>query len=156
MSVKDTIVRADQRIVWAMNRYGVVLMRIGMAVVFIWFGALKPFGISPANELVASTISTLTWGLIPPSVFIPVLGWWEVAIGVCFLYRPLVRVALILLVIQLPGTMTPLVLLPGECFTQIPYGLTLEGQYIIKNLVLIAGAIIVGGSLREEPRGRYL
>ena len=156
MSAEKTIVSADQRIVEAMNRYGVVLMRIGMAIVFIWFGALKPFGLSPANELVDATITTMTWGVIPASLFIPVLGWWEVAIGVCFLYRPLVRVALILLVIQLPGTMLPLVLLPEVCFTQIPYGLTLEGQYIIKNLVLIAGAIIVGGSLREEPKGRYL
>jgi len=156
MNVKEAIVKADRRIVEVMNRYSVLLMRIGMAIVFIWFGALKPFGVSPANELVASTITTMTWGVIAPSVFIPVLGWWEVAIGVCFLYRPLVRVALILLVIQLPGTMLPLVLLPEEAFTQIPYGLTLEGQYIIKNLVLIAGALVVGGSLREEPKGRYL
>ena len=148
--------KADQRVIDVMNRYGVVLMRIGMAIVFIWFGALKPLGISPAHDLVAATISTMTWDLIPGSVFVPVLGWWEVAIGVCFLYRPLIRVALILLAIQLPGTMLPLVLLPEEAFTQIPYGLTLEGQYIIKNLVLIAGAIVVGGTLREDPKGRHL
>ena len=110
-------------------------LRVSMGIVFIWFGALKFTGISPANELVAQTVY---W--FPPEVFIPVLGWWEVIIGSCLLIRPLIRAAIFLLLVQMPGTMLPLVLLPEVCFTKFPFGLTMEGQYIIKNLILISAA----------------
>jgi uncharacterized membrane protein YkgB len=60
-------------------------------------------------------------------------------------------VAILLLALQMPGTMLPLVLLPEVCFTQPPFGLTLEGQYIIKNLVLIGAALVVGGTVRAKP-----
>lgn len=66
------------------------------------------------------------------------------------LYRPLIRVGLLLLFVQLPGTFLPLVLLPDVVFTAIPYGLTVEGQYIIKNLVIIGAALVIGGTVREE------
>jgi hypothetical protein len=65
------------------------------------------------------------------------LGWWEVAIGVCFLFRPLIRVAILLLAFQIPGTFLPLIVLPEYCYTKFPFALTIEGQYIIKNLLLI-------------------
>ena len=111
---------------------------------FIWFGILKPLGVSPAAELVERTVY---W--FPPNVFIPVLGWWEVLIGVCMLWRPLIRVSILLLMLQMPATMLPLVLLPDVCFTHIPWGLTLEGQYIIKNLALVSAALVVGGTVRR-------
>jgi uncharacterized membrane protein YkgB len=99
---------------------------------------------SPAAELVRRTVY-----FVSPDLFIPILGWWEVAIGVGLLYRPLNRTAIFLLFLQMPGTLLPLVLLPEVCFTQIPWGLTLEGQYIIKNAVLIGAALVVGGTVRE-------
>ena len=132
-----------------MNRHGHFFLRVSMGVVFIWFGALKFRGISPANELVAQTVY---W--FPPEVFIPVLGAWEALIGICLLIRPLIRVAIFLLLLQMPGTMLPLVLLPQVCFTQFPFGLTMEGQYIIKNLVLISAAIVIGGTVREQAKRR--
>lgn len=139
----------DQAVARWMNRYGVAILRYSLAVIFIWYGALKPFGLSPAEDLVRHTVY---W--VDPDWFLPILGWWEVAIGVCLLFRPLIRLAILLLFLQMPGTMLPLVLLPEVCFTVFPYGLTLEGQYIIKNLVLIGAAIVVGGTVRS-PSTRH-
>jgi uncharacterized membrane protein YkgB len=139
----------DKGVARWMNRYGVFILRIALAIIFIWYGALKPFGLSPAEDLVRRTVY---W--VDPNLFIPVLGWWEVAIGVCLLFRPLIRAAIFLLFLQMPGTMLPLILLPDVCFTQFPYGLTLEGQYIIKNLVLIGAGLVVGGTVRS-PSTRH-
>ncbi len=135
----------DRRIAGWMQRNGHFVLRMGLAVVFIWFGLLKPLGMSPAEDLVRRTVYFL-----PPDVFLPLLGWWEVLIGIGLLYRPLNRMAILLLFLQMPGTLLPLVLLPEVCFTQIPWGLTLEGQYIIKNAVLIGAALVVGGTVRTR------
>lgn len=142
----------DPRIAGWMERNGVRLLRISVGIVFVWFGALKTIGMSPAQELVARTVY---W--FPPEVFIPILGWWEILIGLGLLIRPLARLAIALLFLQMPGTFLPLVLLPDICFTAIPYGLTIEGQYIVKNLVLISAALVVGGTVRmESSAGRKL
>lgn len=144
MNWKYEFEKIDRRISGWMDRYGRLFLRLSLAVIFIWFGLLKPLGISPAEELVKRTIY---W--FPPEAFVAILGWWEVAIGVGLLFRPLIRVALFLLFLQMPGTVLPLILLPEVCFTQFPFGLTLEGQYIIKNLILISAAIVVGGTVRS-------
>ncbi len=141
-----SLTRIDQRIVSWMRAHRDQLLRVSLAVVFIWFGALKPLGASAANELVARTV---VW--FDPDWFIPVLGVWEVLIGLCMLIRPLTRLAILLLFLQMPGTFLPLILLPDVCFETIPWVPTLEGQYIIKNLVLISAAIAVGGSLPTSP-----
>ena len=69
------------------------------------------------------------------------------AIGLCLLYAPFIRAGLFLLALQMPGTFLPLIILPEVCFIDIPFNLTLEGQYIVKNLVLIGAAIVVGSRL---------
>lgn len=135
----------DRRIAGWMQRYGMRFLRVSLAVIFIWFGILKPLGMSPAEHLVRNTVY---W--FDPDIFVPILGMWEVAIGVGLLFRPLLRFAILLLFLQMPGTFLPLVLLPSVCFTRIPFGLTLEGQYIIKNLILIAAALVVGGTVRQQ------
>ena len=137
----------DRRVAGWMERNGRRMLRYALAIVFIWFGLLKPLGLSPAETLVKNTVY-----FVPPDVFFPVLGWWEVAIGVGLLYRPLNRLALGLLFLQMPGTMLPLVILPEVCFTSMPFGLTMEGQYIIKNIVLIGAALVVGGTVRKPSR----
>jgi len=137
----------DQAIAEGMYRYGRVLLRYSLAVVFVWFGALKIADISPAADLVRNTVY-----FFPPDQFLPVLGWWEVLIGVGLAFRPLVRAALFLLALQMPGTFLPLVILPQVCFTSFPFGLTLEGQYIVKNLILISAAFVVGSTVRVVPR----
>jgi len=138
----------DGAIAGWMERHGRFFLRISLAVIFIWFGALKIVNMSPAQDLVARTVY---W--FKPEVFVPILGWWEVLIGLCLLFKPLIRAALFLLFLQMPGTALPLFILPDVCFASIPFGLTLEGQYIVKNLVLISAAIVIGGTVRERPAG---
>ena len=141
----------DRTIAGWMDKYGRFLLRISLAIILIWFGALKPLGISPAAELVRRTVYWFS-----PETFIPILGWWEVAIGVCLLFRPLIRIAIFLLFLQMPGTALPLILLPDVCFTQFPFGLTLEGQYIIKNLTLISAGLVIGGTVRKKQENETL
>jgi uncharacterized membrane protein YkgB len=132
----------DERIIEAFDDLGVPAARFAIGLTFIWFGALKPLGMSPASELVGRTVY-----FVPPELFVPFLGVWEVAIGLCLLYKPLVRAGLFLMGLQMIGTFLPLVLLPEVTFTTFPYALTLEGQYIVKNLVMIAAAMVVGSSV---------
>ena len=149
--MKKLFLQIDPLITSWMDRHGIRLLRWSVGFVFIWFGALKTVGMSPAQELVARTVY---W--FPPDVFIPILGWWEVLIGIGLIVRPLARLAIALLFLQMPGTFLPLVLLPDICFTSVPFGLTIEGQYIVKNLVLISAAIVVGGTVREQNGTRKL
>ena len=132
----------DSLLIERLNNWSLPVLRVSLGIVFIWFGALKPFGDSPANEVITKTIY---W--FDPDIFIPILGFWEILIGICLLYTPLIRVGLFLLALQMPGTFLPLVLRPEICFIDMPFNLTLEGQYIVKNLVLIGAAMVVGGKL---------
>ncbi len=128
-----------------MARNGLFILRIGLGVVFLWFGALKLFpGLSPTEALVRKTtyFVDLDW-------FVPVLALWEMSIGIgLILGGRLMRFTLLLLFLQMPGTALPLVVLPEAVWTHFPYGLTLEGQYIIKNLVLIGAGIVLVGTVR--------
>lgn len=138
---------ADRAIISYMDWLAVPVLRVALGVVFIWFGGLKIIGGSPAADLVAATVY-----VVPPDLFVPILGVWEVLIGICLLYRPLIRLGILLLFLQMPGTFLPIVLLPSVVFETFPYGLTVEGQYIIKNLVIIGAALVVGGTVRTEDK----
>ena len=139
----------DARITETLARIGVPVLRIGLGVVFLWFGILKFFpGASPAEVLAARTIQTLSGGIIGPSVSLPMLATWESLIGLGLLTGRFLRATLLLLVVQMFGTLTPLVLFPAETFTVFPFAPTLEGQYIIKNVVLVGAAMVVGATVR--------
>ena len=139
----------DARITSWMARYGLPLLRISLGIVFLWFGALKFFpGMSPAQDLAARTIEMLTFGRVHAAVSVPVLAAWECLIGIGLLFGIFMRATLLLLAVQMAGTLMPLVLFPNEVFTRIPYAPTLEGQYIIKNAVLISAAIVLGATVR--------
>lgn len=150
---KQAIDRLDQRIAAGMRRWGMPTLRVSLGVIFIWFGLLKPLGHSPAEDLVLATVDWMP--IFSPETWLYVIGWWEVLIGVTFLFRMTVRAAIALLFLQMVGTFLPLVMLPEVTFQSgmIPYGLTMEGQYIVKNLVIIAAALVIGGTVRE-PRDR--
>ena len=143
---KAVIIKLDIFISKFMNNYGILLLRYSLAMIFIWFGLLKPFGISPAQELVENTV----YWFDDKATFVKFLGWREVAIGVTICFRPLIRISIFLLFLQMPGTFLPLVLRPEVCFTDFPYGLTLEGQYIVKNLIIISSALVIGGTVRKN------
>lgn len=132
-----------------MARNGLTFLRISLAIVFLWFGVLKFFpGMSPANDLAARTIERLSGGLMSREVAVPFLATWEGLIGLGLLFGVFLRAVLLLLGLQMIGTLTPLVLFPAEVFTHVPYAPTLEGQYIIKNAVLISAAIVLGATVR--------
>ena len=137
-----------------MDRWGVLMLRLSLALIFIWFGILKPLGLSPAAPLVAATVQWMP--LFTPPQWLAVIGWWEVAIGITFLFQRTLRIAIALLALQMIGTFLPLILSPHVAFQpgRIPYAPTVEGQYIIKNLVIIAAALVVGGTVRKPAAKR--
>ena len=146
--MKWTYNALDLWITKQLKRVGLPLLRYSLAVIFIWFGALKVWGVSPAQELVTNTVY---W--FDPSWFVPLLGWWEVIIGLCFLFKPLIREGIFLLAFQMIGTFLPLILLPNVVYGDIPLlTLTLEGQYIIENIIIIAAAIVIGSHVRDKTR----
>jgi uncharacterized membrane protein YphA (DoxX/SURF4 family) len=132
-----------------MARYGILLLRISMGMVFLWFGALKFFpGLSPAAGLATRTIERLTLGLIQPDISILLLAVWETLIGLGLIFGIFMRATLLLLFLQMLGTITPIFLFPQEVFTAFPYAPTLEGQYIFKNMVLISAGLVIGATVR--------
>jgi uncharacterized membrane protein YphA (DoxX/SURF4 family) len=144
-----TLDRLDRRITHTMADHGVLLMRLALGVVFLWFGALKLIpGLSPAEGLAGRTIEALTFGVIPAATAVPILGVWESLIGLGFLTGVWLRATLFILFVQMIGTVLPLVMFPAETWQVFPIAPTLEGQYIIKNAVLIAGAVVVGATVR--------
>lgn len=141
--------RVDVAITGWMARYGIVLLRVSLGIVFFWFGVLKFFpGLSPAQDLATRTIEILTFGQIQPNVSILILATWECLIGLGLILGIAMRATLLLLFLQMLGTITPLFFFPREVFTQFPYAPTLEGQYIIKNIVLISAGIVIGATVR--------
>ena len=149
-----TLARVDRTVISFMEKVGLPFLRIGIGVVFLWFGLLKVFGVSPAADLLAATVYWWT-----PEVIVPAIGIWEALIGITFLIPPLTRVAILLLAGQMPGTFLPLVLLPEVCWDVFPHALTLEGQYIVKNLVIIGAALVIGSrvqALRADAQTRQI
>ncbi|GAB4423643.1 MAG: DoxX family protein [Chloroflexi bacterium OHK40] len=139
----------DTRLTSWMARHSITLLRVGLGIIFLWFGVLKFFpGLSPAQDLATRTIAALTLGIVGPAISIPVLATWECAIGIGLITGRQMRLTLLLLAAQMLGTLTPLALFPTETFTLVPLAPTLEGQYIIKNIVLVAGALVIGATVR--------
>lgn len=134
----------DRTLTRWLARYSIPILRVGLGIVFVWFGVLKFFpGLSPAEDLVRNTIF-----FIDPDLFIPVLALWEVAIGLGLIAGKFMRLTLLLLFLQMPGTLLPLFILPEVTWQHIPYSPTVEGQYIIKNLVLIGAGLVLGATVR--------
>jgi uncharacterized membrane protein YkgB len=87
-------------------------------------------------------------------VVVPALGAVEVFVGLCLLAGRLMRLALPLLVLQMAGTFLVLVLLPEIAFRDgNPLLLTVEGEFVIKNLVLFSAALVIGSRLAPLGEG---
>lgn len=143
--------KADSAITKWMSRNGIPLLRISLGIVFIWFGVLKFFpGVSPAQMLAAETIEILTFDLVKPSISVYMLATLETIIGIGLITRLYLRVTLFLLFGQMLGTVTPLFLFPDQTFTIFPVVPTLEGQYIIKNIILVSAGIVIGATVRKK------
>lgn len=138
--------KIDKRISLGIRRWGTLALRVSFAIIFVWFGILKPFGLSPAEPLLKATVAWLPFW--EPDFWLVLIGWWEVVIGIAFLFKKTTRVAIPLLLLQMVGTFMPLVFLPDITFQNgnllLP---TMEGQYIMKNLMIISAALVVGGTM---------
>lgn len=140
----------DNRFILFMRANGVLLLRVSLGTVFIWFGLLKVFDVSPVEDLVAATVY---W--IPPGPFVPLLGAWETTVGILLLLGRLPRIALLLFWLLLAGTFLVFLLRPDIAFQEgNPLLLTTEGEFVAKNLVLICAGIVVGSTVRRlRPAG---
>ena len=141
--------KLDNAIAKHMKQWGIPAMRISFAVIFFWFGILKPLGLSAAEGLLKATVAWLPFGA--PETWLIVIGWWEVVIGITFLFRKTTKIAIGLLLLQMIGTFMPLVFLSALTFQSGNLWLpTLEGQYIIKNLMIISAALVIGGTFYKK------
>ncbi len=139
----------DKAITSWMAKKGILLLRISIGIIFLWFGVLKFFpGLSPAESLAINTIKLLSLGLLSEQFIIFGLAAWESLIGLGLVFNKFMRITLLLLYLQMIGTLSPIFLFPAEVFTQFPYALTLEGQYIFKNMVVISAGIVLGATVR--------
>ena len=138
--------RVDAAMIRFMSAWGIWMLRICLGLVFIWFGALKVFGHSPVVALVAAAVP---W--FPPETFVPFLGVWEILVGTGLLFRVALRLTLLLFWLQMAGTFLVLVLRPDIAFQGgNPLLLTTEGEFVIKNLVLISAGLVVGSTVQKN------
>lgn len=128
-----------------MEKHSVNILRVSLAIIYVWFGVLKILGMSPADELVEQTVY---W--FKPEIFIPILGFCEVLIGVGLLIKQLIPYTIVLLLMHMAATFFPIFILKNICFDAFPYCPTLAGQYIIKNLILISGTLVVAGKYNQK------
>jgi uncharacterized membrane protein YkgB len=141
--------RLDAAIVAWLDRYGFTILRLALGLVFLWFGALKVVGKSPVEDLVADT---LFW--LPRDVALYGIGTLEIVIGLCLLFGIAMRVVLLLFFLQMAGTFLVLLTQPERAFQDgNPLLLTTDGEFVIKNLVLIGAGLVVGSRVRgrREP-----
>jgi putative oxidoreductase len=141
----------DARLVPFLRTAAVPLLRTSLGIVFVWFGALKVFDISPVSALVARTVY---W--VDPDLFVPALGALEMFVGLMLLVGRAMRLTLFLFVAQMVGTFLTFFVLPEVTFRDgNPLLLTVEGEFVVKNLVLISAAMVVGTTIRRRSaRGR--
>jgi len=136
--------RLDADLVRTMGRRGPWALRVSLGLVFAWFGALKLVGESPVSHLAEGLVPGISTALL-----VTVLGLWELGVGIGLLVGKAMRIVLGFLWFQMAGTLALLVLRPDRIFVDgNPFLLTLEGEFVIKNFVLISGGLVLGGTLR--------
>ncbi len=149
--MKDVLNKLDSKFIKIMKNASIPSIRLSFGVIFIWFGVLKPLGLSSAEGLLKSTVIWLPFG--SPEMWLIIIGLWEVVIGVFFFFKKTTRIAIILLFLQMVGTFMPLVVLTEVTFQSNNFLLpTLEGQYIIKNLMIISAALVLGGEITRSNK----
>jgi uncharacterized membrane protein YkgB len=142
--------RVDARLIPFLRRAAVPMLRVSLGLVFVWFGALKVFDVSPVADLVANTVY---W--VDPDLFVTALGFFEIFVGVMLLLGWALRLTLALFTLQMVGTFLTFFVLPDVTFRDgNPLLLTVEGEFVVKNLVLISAALVVGTTVRRKGARR--
>ena len=148
MDLRSLWERLDQGMIRFMSGYGSRILRVCLGVLFVWFGWLKIIGKSPVAELVARTVY---W--VPSAFFVPFLGAWEMVVGIGLLFAVALRLTLFLFWLQMAGTFLVLVVKPDIAFQGgNPLFLTTEGEFVVKNLILIAAGLVVGGTVQRDRK----
>lgn len=144
--MKNPLAGIDQNIIHCIGKIFPTFSRLALFIVYFWFGLLKVLGYSPAEPLVSELLKK-TLPFLGADQFIFWFGWLEILIGILFLFPRLSRLVIFILVIHLITTAGPLFLLPQITWQGflIP---TLAGQYIIKNLLIIATAMGIVANLQ--------
>ncbi|MBI2551244.1 hypothetical protein HYV73_02755 [Candidatus Uhrbacteria bacterium] len=133
------VVSLDHSVIRTARHWAPLAARLSLAIVYAWFGSLKVLSLSPASPLVLALLAK-TLPFLPPGSFLIWFGLFEVLIGMLFLFPTLIRPTIGLMVLHMGMTVLPLLLLPSIAWDSFMVP-TLEGQYMLKNLVLIALAI---------------
>ena len=145
-TLAHAIDRVDARLIPFLRHAAIPMLRISLGLVFVWFGALKVFDVSPVADLVARTVY---W--VDPDLFVTTLGFFEVFVGVMLLFGWALRLTLALFTLQMIGTFLTFLVLPEVTFrSRNPLLLTVEGEFVVKNLVLISAALVVGTTVRRH------
>lgn len=114
-------------------------LRVSIGLIFFWFGLVKFFpGVSPAEDLASNTICTLTFHMISPPICTIGLAIFESLIGILLIFGKLVKPVLALLFLHMLGTLFTFFLFPDTMFENYPLVLTLQGQYVMKNVIILA------------------
>ena len=144
--------RTDHKIIHWLRKASLPTARVSLFIVYGWFGILKVFGMSPATELVHHLFNQ-TIPVISFDTFYLLFALFEVLIGIMFLFPKTIRIVIPLLLVHMITTFLPLILLPGETWSAflVP---TMAGQYILKNLVIIALGIGVAAHAHPLPQHR--
>ena len=122
-----------------LDKIAIPLLRLSLGIVYVWFGTLKIFGVSPVSDIVAKTLRPL-----PENVSVPLMGLWEVTIGVGLLLRMALKAILPLFFLQIAGTFMTFLRAPEEVFQDNnPLLLSKEGEFALKNLVLLSAGLAV-------------
>jgi len=134
-----------KKVLESFYKYGHDMHRFSLGLIFIWFGLLKPFGVKTTTSLLAHTIY-----FFPPETILPLLGWWEVAIGITLIFKPLVNYSIILQFVRIPGTILAFFMHPNVCFVHIPFVPSPEGQYLIKDIIILIAGIAIAGTVHRD------
>ena len=128
----------------------ITFLRWSIGIIFIWFGMVKFFvGLSPAEDLASSTICTLTGQFFPQGSCMPILAIFESLIGISLLSGKFLKWALGLLFLHMLGTFSTLFIFPEQMFSHFPFVLTMKGQYVMKNIIILAAVIGIWNSTRK-------
>lgn len=136
--------RSETRAIEWLGRHSVAMLRISLGLVFLGFGLLKFVpGLSPAQNLVEQTMAALSSGLIPDGFGLVLVAAMETVIGLSLITGRYLRAGLALLGMAMVGILAPIVLFPDRLFAGPLSAPTLEGQYVLKDIVLLAAGLVV-------------
>jgi len=146
LAMRDRLTAADRTVISLLRRWSIPALRLTLGIVFVWFGALKVFGVTPVTDLVAATVY---W--VDPDWFVPTLGVFEVAVGIGLITGKALRITIGAMAVQLLGTFLVLIVLPEVSFQDgNVLLLTVEGEFVIKNLVLLAAGMVIGSTIQSR------